>query len=209
MDIEELKKLAQAANAGFGCLPWQITMARNEHGATGYYVRGHCEPGIAVVKDQYWEDSYNPPVDDCGYLQPDERMDCDPVRVDIARYIAAANPATVLGLIAEIERLRDEVNGLTGTADALERQLNEARNNDITAMGYLADCRIASGDNGKRMLPDFVEYLRETKQQRDELLSSLRDVVGWVPGREKWHTDEPIKAVNRACAAIANAEKTK
>ena len=32
----------------------------------------------------------------------------------IARYIAAANPAAILALIAEIDSLRDEVNGLTG-----------------------------------------------------------------------------------------------
>lgn len=178
-DIEELRKLAQAATPG----PW-ISHPKGYYGA------------VCASENEF----------DLVAVTHGQRR--NNVLANEA-YIAALNPATVLNLIAEIERLRDDVNGLTGTADALERQLNEARNNDITAMGYLADCRIASGDNGKRMLPDFVEYLRETKQQRDELLSSLRDVVGWVPGREKWHSDEPIKAVSRARAAIANAEKTK
>jgi len=40
-----------------------------------------------------------------------------------------------------------------------------------------------------------------------DLLAALRDVIRWVPGREQWHTDEPIKAVERARAAIEKAEQ--
>jgi len=39
-----------------------------------------------------------------------------------------------------------------------------------------------------------------------ELLDALRDVISWVPGASSWHTDAPIKAVERARAAIAKAE---
>ena len=39
----------------------------------------------------------------------------------------------------------------------------------------------------------------------DDLLAALQDVIGWVSGRERWHTDEPEKAVDRARAAIAKA----
>ena len=111
MNIEELKRLAEAANKAYGGLPWQITMARHD-GVTHYHVRGHCEPAIAVVPHEYWEDNYEPPVDDYGYIQPDERMDCDPVRVDIARHIAAANPAAILELIAQLRKAREERNKL-------------------------------------------------------------------------------------------------
>ena len=104
MNIEELKRLAEAANKAHGGLPWQVTMARHD-GVTHYKIQGHCEPSIAVVRDEYWEDDHHPPVDDYGYIQPDELMDCDPVRVDIARHIAAANPAAILELI----RQRDEL----------------------------------------------------------------------------------------------------
>ena len=110
---EELKQKALAANKAHGGLPWQVTMARHD-GVTHYHIRGHCEPAIAVVKDEYWEDDYEPPVDDYGYNQPDERMDCDPVRVDIARHIAAANPDTILELIQQ----RDEL--LAALKDARE-----------------------------------------------------------------------------------------
>ena len=110
---EELKQKALAANKAYGGLPWQVTMARHD-GVTHYHIRGHCEPAIAVVKDEYWEDDYEPPVDDYGYNQPDERMDCDPVRVDIARHIAAANPDTILELIQQ----RDEL--LAALKDARE-----------------------------------------------------------------------------------------
>ena len=119
MNIEELKRLAEAANKAYGGLPWQVTMARHD-GVTHYHIRGHCEPAIAVVKDEYWEDDYEPPVDDYGYNQPDERMDCDPVRVDIARHIASANPAAILELI----RQRDE---LLVALKALDRGCRDPR----------------------------------------------------------------------------------
>lgn len=104
--LAALDALAKEATKGFAGFPWQVTMARNEDGVTGYYVRGHCEAGIAVVRDQYWDDDYNPPRDDYGYFQPDENMDCLPVRVDIAKFIAAANPTVIRALIAEIMEYR-------------------------------------------------------------------------------------------------------
>lgn len=104
MNIEELKRLAEAANKAYGGLPWQVTMTRPD-GGTCYSIRGHSEPGIAVDRSDYWEDDHHPPVDHFGYIQPDYYMDCSPAKVDIARHIAAANPAAVLELI----RQRDEL----------------------------------------------------------------------------------------------------
>ena len=104
MNIEELKRLAEAANKAYGGLPWQVTMTRPD-GGTCYSIRGHSEPGIAVDRSDYWEDDHHPPVDHFGYIQPDCYMDCSPARVDIARHIAAANPAAVVELI----RQRDEL----------------------------------------------------------------------------------------------------
>jgi hypothetical protein len=75
-------------------------------------------------------------------------------------YIAAANPAVVLELI---RRLREAESELAGANAAVA----EARANDMTAMRWLADARFASGDNGKRMLPEFVEYLKELRTQAD------------------------------------------
>ncbi len=105
MNIEELKRLAGAVLKAYSGLSWQVTMVRNEHGVTHYHIRSHSEPGIAVIKDQYWEDDHIPPVDHYGYIQPDDHIDCDVFRVNIARLIAAANPAAVLELI----RQRDEL----------------------------------------------------------------------------------------------------
>jgi len=101
---EELKRLAEAANKAYGGLPWQVTMTRPD-GGTCYSILGHSEPGIAVDRSDYWEDDHHPPVDHFGYIQPDYYMDCSPAKVDIARHIAAANPAAVLELI----RQRDEL----------------------------------------------------------------------------------------------------
>lgn len=51
--------------------------------------------------------------------------------------------------------------------------LEESRRNDMHCMSWLADARLASGDDGKRMLPGFVQYLKDLKAQRDELLEAL------------------------------------
>ena len=74
MDIEELKRLAEAATPG----PWY------DRDGVLRGTGGGIKP-IATI--------YN------GLNSP---------------YIAAANPAAILALIAEIDSLRDEVNGLTG-----------------------------------------------------------------------------------------------
>jgi len=107
---EELKRLAEAANKAYVGLPWQVTMTRPD-GGTCYSIRGHSEPGIAVDRSDYWEDDHHPPVDHFGYIQPDYYMDCSPAKVDIARHIAAANPAAVLELIRQrgelVEALKD------------------------------------------------------------------------------------------------------
>jgi hypothetical protein len=114
MNTEELKRLAESVLKAYSGLSWQVTMVRNEHGVTHYHIRSHSEPGIAVIKDQYWEDDHIPPVDHYGYIQPDDRMDCDVFRVDTARLIAAANPAAILALIQQ----RDEL--LAALKDARE-----------------------------------------------------------------------------------------
>lgn len=41
-----------------------------------------------------------------------------------------------------------------------------------------------------------------------DLLAALIDVIGWVPGAAAWHTDAPLKAVDKARAAIAKATGT-
>ena len=114
MNTEELKRLAEAVLKAYSGFSWQVTMVRDEHGVTHYHIRSHSEPGIAVIKDQYWEDDHIPPVDHYGYTQPDDRMDCDVFRVDTARLIAAANPAAILALIQQ----RDEL--LAALKDARE-----------------------------------------------------------------------------------------
>jgi len=44
---------------------------------------------------------------------------------------------------------------------------------------------------------------RASQDRSAELLEALVDVLGWFPGRAAWHTDEPMKAVERARAAIS------
>ena len=37
----------------------------------------------------------------------------------------------------------------------------------------------------------------------DELVGALQELIGWVPGRQAWHTDAPEKAVERATDVLA------
>ena len=165
MNIEELKRLAEAATMG----PWydRAGVLRG----TG----GGIKP-IATI--------YN------GLNSP---------------YIAAANPAAVLELIRQLEHHKadSEVN---------IRLLAEARKNDVHCMAWLADCRIAVDDNGKRMLPEFVEYLKALKQQRDELLAELKNarelVEDWGAYASNYMQEKHDLAgdIDRLDAAIAKAE---
>ena len=49
----------------------------------------------------------------------DERLDCDPARVDIARHIAAANPAAIQSLLAYVDRLEAQRDRLLIALSAL------------------------------------------------------------------------------------------
>lgn len=57
------------------------------------------------------------------------------------------------------------------------------------------------------VLFDVTAERNQLIQQNAQLLAALRDVISWVPSREKWHTDEPIKAVERARAVISATVK--
>lgn len=149
--INELRKLAQAATPG----AWVVNDDPLVNEGAPHLM---TEDGYAIA--DFWGNESS-----LG-LKGNERN---------AAYIAAANPAAVLELIAEVDRQRGYADDLTIALESSEKQLKDSRANDYTAMGYLADCRMAVGDNGKRMLPEFVEYLRQLKQQRDELLAALKD----------------------------------
>lgn len=145
MNTEELKRLAEAATPG----PWEYDYDDQDLDTCNGILWGTNNYAIAIL-----------PYD--GQVS-DEKVTAT------GNHIAAANPAAVLELIAEVEALRANATGL-------EHQLRESRQNDYHAMSYLADCRFAVGDDGKRMLPEFVEHLRAMKQQRDELLAALKEV---------------------------------
>ena len=168
VDIEELKRLAEAATPG----PWRTE---------GHVVFG-VNHGKKRVASSIW-----------GAPNSDENLS----------YIAAANPAAILELIAEMERLREDANDLTIELESSEKALKDSRANDCTAMGYLADCRIAVGDNGNRMFPEFVEYLRQLKQQRDELLAALKVLDR---GCRDPHCIGVLHGLDLAREAIARAE---
>ena len=106
--------------------PWQVTIQRFE-GVTTYRPMTHCETSIAVHPKEYWPDGYQPPVDDYGYFQPDENMDCDEHRIANARLIAAA-PALLEALARIVDwNTRTLDSGLDAGRGITEIQLHQAR----------------------------------------------------------------------------------
>ena len=161
---EELKQKALAANKAHGGLPWQVTMARHD-GVTHYHIRGHCEPAIAVVKNEYWEDDYEPPVDDYGYIQPDERMDCDPARVDIARHIAAANPAAIQSLLAYVDRLEAQRDRLLNACKASITVMDLLRTTGDDAKSWYAQDRNGAMVKVSDVIKSCKEAITEAESQ--------------------------------------------
>ena len=97
--INELRKLAEAATPG----PWNTSP-------------GGC--GI-IGPDKQWLGGMNDWV--CEYSEEMTQSENN------AAFIAAANPAAILDMIAEVESLRDQVNGLTGSLERAEKALKEAQ----------------------------------------------------------------------------------
>lgn len=81
-------------------------------------------------------------------------------------FLELANPTDVVELV---RRLR-----------ATTAALLESRANDRAAMGWLADARAAAGDNGKRMLPEFVVYLKELRAKA----GMLSEIKSWGTNSE-------------------------
>lgn len=76
---------------------------------------------------------------------------------------------------AKVSKLNEQA--AQEAAAGLESALLESRATAASAMCWLADCRIASGDHGKRMLPEFIEYLRQLHAD-SEALKEARETVG-------------------------------
>lgn len=86
MKIADILKIADKR----GYSPWQILLKRDEDGNTGYHIREHTHPAIAMDKNSYWDDDYEPSTDQDGYYQPDGYEDVMEYRIDNARYLSIA-----------------------------------------------------------------------------------------------------------------------
>ena len=126
MNIEELKRLAEAATPGpwFAEASWQSTILEGRH------------DGKWAIRSSKKSHGFSP----LAYVKGDKRITGGDGSLN-AQFIAAANPAAVLELIAEVDRLRDEVNGMTGTLARIETERNNQilRNHNLEI--ELRECR--------------------------------------------------------------------
>lgn len=87
-----------------------------------------------------------------------------------------------------------ELENLQARVEQLAHDLAESRKAEMDAVCALADIREACGDNGRRMLPDLVAYVRECyelaqiqkKRQNAVLLEQAAEVIEaqyWIRAR--------------------------
>jgi len=105
MNIEELKRLAEAATPG----PWEY-----DHGCI-------ADNGKAIISEYFVRLDGDDVSIAADIIDPES---CRPSKSNAA-YIAAANPAAVLELIAEIDRLRKANDRAQAEIRALEARLLE------------------------------------------------------------------------------------
>lgn len=125
----------------------------------------------------------------------------------------AARAAACISACADIPTYQlfgegGEPTNLSSTIDSLRVQLADSRDNNRAAMGWLADCRMAVGDNGKRMLPDFVQHLKELAEQHQKAVGALSLCVSELRGWVRCHGEdlETIAAIKAASAVIESAK---
>lgn len=106
--INELRKLAEPL------VPWCVTSA------------WEGEEGTAWLGNISYDDNLHEVA--CFDLTMYDGFEGDSLKM--AQYYAAANPAAILALIAEIDSLRDQVNGLTGELGRERKRLDWALKHD-------------------------------------------------------------------------------
>lgn len=110
MDTEELKRLAEA-NYG-----WKSADSAWLHTSND---------GSAIVGNI--DDEHNPQIHNPVAVVDVTQYDgFEGDSLELANFYAAANPAAILTLIAEIDSLRDEINGLTGELGRERKRLDWA-----------------------------------------------------------------------------------
>ena len=102
---------------------------------------------------------------------------------EVAAFIAAANPATVLALLSEIAALKGERDGLKNRVSCLER---------------------LGGEQSTRVMEQATRA-KDAERQRDELRKALGDVLHIFPSQKPRASDESEpQAIRTARALIAN-----
>ena len=106
-DERELRRLAEAATPG----PWETGPQESEDGRGKYWAYAVFGPDGKTLADTQNSDAaeIQQEVDEDGTHAWDEVGRCN------AAYIAAANPARVLALLDEIERMRESIRQLFDT----------------------------------------------------------------------------------------------
>ena len=172
-DLTKLKELAKRATPG----PWTLYVPENYQGPEelpGYGVE--CVEGRAII----W-----------GALEPETGCQFD----RDAEFIAAANPQAILGLIAEVERLRQfaaEAYQVLGALDAPENVLDNA-SDAANGAPLRHEPLLPFFAEGYEALRKDAERYRWLRVQPNDCTAPRIDVVRWEPIDESANEGEGLR----------------
>jgi len=130
-------------------------------GYTPEQIRAAAEATKDIIRSHGWD----------GTVEMGDHMGKDEA------FMKLANPATVLALLDRVEELERQ---LSASEDATE--LIKADATIASLLHWLAEARFAVGDDGKRMLPEFVEYLKEMARDAARYRWLRSDDIEVLPG---------------------------
>lgn len=157
MNIEELKSVMDKLPREFLLFPIQVTMIRPD-GRSAYTIRNHIEPSIQIDPSDYWEDGHKYTIDEYGYIQPDEYMDCDQWRPAYAKYMALTSPKMLLEVLADRGKWKESAINNACRSDYLEAQRDEL---------------LAALKEARELVEDWGAYAPAYMQEKHDLHGDL------------------------------------
>lgn len=132
------------------------------------------------------------------------------LNVEDDRFIAAANPSTILALLDELEQVTNNRDMWQEQCRSQSAALEEVRANERQAMAYLHDVREIVGGCDYPEMIQRIRHLESCKRDAERL--DKLDGIGYAYGFEdmhegnRWMIDGPFRDIRSAIDAMQDQE---